>query len=119
MLAHNLLVLAALTATAAPVPPQDASGLRWKFEKGRTFYQEQTTQTVQTMSIGGSDVKQTQSQTLVISWTPEKEDGDRSPIAGRAGRAGRSLPDPSRQLATGTSDGLARANKSPVPHRSR
>ena len=77
MLAYNLLVLAALTATAAPVPPQDASGLRWKFEKGHTFYAEVTTRTEQTMSIMGTDTKQTQLQTFVFSWTPEKEDGDR------------------------------------------
>jgi hypothetical protein len=77
MLAHSLLVLAALTATAAPVPPEDASGLRWKFEKGQTFYQVQTTRSSQTVTVAGSDLKQTQSLTYVMSWTPEKQDGDR------------------------------------------
>jgi Family of unknown function (DUF6263) len=77
MLGHNLLVLAALTATAAPVPPDDASGLRAKFEKGRTFYQEMTCHTAQTMNVLGQEIKQTQTQTYVTSWTPEKQDGDR------------------------------------------
>ncbi len=77
MLAHNLLVLTALAATAAPLPPDDPSGLRWKFEKGHTFYQEVTTHTRQTMKVMGQEVKQTQEQTFILSWTPEKEDGDR------------------------------------------
>jgi hypothetical protein len=77
MLGHNLLVLAALTATAAPLPPDEGSGLRAKFEKGRTFYQEVTTHTRQTMTVMGTEVKQTQEQTFVMSWTPEKQDGDR------------------------------------------
>jgi hypothetical protein len=77
VLANNLLVLAALAATAAPVPSEDASGLRWKFEKGRTFYQEMTTHVTQTMTVMGQEVKQTQNQTFVLSWTPEKQDGDR------------------------------------------
>jgi hypothetical protein len=64
---------------------EDAAGLtlRWKFEKGRSFYQEVTTETNQSMQIGGvdvttkvmgSDVKQTQSQTFVFSWTPKERD---------------------------------------------
>jgi hypothetical protein len=77
MLAQNLLVLAALTATAAPLPNQDAPGLRWKFEKGRTFYEQMTTRTDQTMTLMGTEVKQVHKQTFVFSFTPEKQDGDR------------------------------------------
>jgi hypothetical protein len=77
MLGQNLFVLAALTATAAPLPKDDDTGLRTKFEKGRTFYQEVTTHTSQIMTVMGTEVKQTQVQTFVMSWTPEKQDGDR------------------------------------------
>jgi hypothetical protein len=76
MMSSSLVVWAALTATAAPLPPADASGLRWKFEKGQTFYEEQTTTTVQTMTVMGTEVKQRVTTVFVLSWTPEKKDGD-------------------------------------------
>jgi hypothetical protein len=71
----HLLLLAALSAPAAPLPPEP-SGLVLKFEKGRTIYQEMTTRTDQTMKLLGQEVKQTQKQTFILSWTPEKQDGD-------------------------------------------
>jgi hypothetical protein len=71
----HLLLLAALAAPAAPLP-QESSGLVVKFEKGRTFYQTITTHTDQTMKVLGQEVKQSQNQTFVLSWTPEKRDGD-------------------------------------------
>lgn len=59
----------------------DASGdkalLKWKFEKGKTFYQKQVTETKQTMKVMNSDVVQTQKQTFYFSWTPESQDGDK------------------------------------------
>lgn len=59
----------------------DASGekalLKWKFVKGKTFYQKQVTETKQTMKVMNSDVVQTQKQTFYFSWTPESEDGDK------------------------------------------
>jgi Family of unknown function (DUF6263) len=75
MMGHQLLVLAALAAPAAPLPPAP-SGLVVKFEKGHTFYQTMTTHTDQSLKVLGQDVKHTQNQTFVLSWTPEKQDGD-------------------------------------------
>jgi len=52
--------------------------LTWKaFDKpGDKFYQEMTTETVQTMKVMGMEVKQTQSQTFYMEWNPEKNDKD-------------------------------------------
>jgi hypothetical protein len=51
--------------------------LKWKFEKDKPFYQEMTTETNQTMTVMGQDVKQTQKQTFYFSWTPkEQKDGN-------------------------------------------
>ncbi|HZT82512.1 MAG TPA: DUF6263 family protein [Gemmataceae bacterium] len=52
--------------------------LAWKFEKGKPFYQEMTTETKQTMKVMGSDVVQNQKQTFYFSWTPEKQEADGS-----------------------------------------
>ncbi len=59
----------------APEPAAKAS-LKWKLEKGKTFYQKMTTKTDQNMKILNSEPKQTQNQTFYFSWTPEKQDGD-------------------------------------------
>jgi hypothetical protein len=48
--------------------------LKWKFEKDKTFYQEVTTVTKQTMKVMGMDIVQNQTQTFIFSWTPEKQD---------------------------------------------
>jgi RNA polymerase sigma factor (sigma-70 family) len=65
----------------APRPPADAKKgagvtLRWKFEEGRPFYQEVTTQTQMTMKFMNNDIRQAQTQTFVFSWTPVEKDGD-------------------------------------------
>jgi hypothetical protein len=44
--------------------------IKWKFEKGKTFYQQLTTETTQDLKVMGQDVKQKQSQTFYFSWTP-------------------------------------------------
>jgi hypothetical protein len=69
------LVAFALVSLIAPAFGQDAgTKLQWKFEKDKTFYQEMTTKTEQTMKVMGSDIKQTQTQTFYFSWTPVKKD---------------------------------------------
>jgi hypothetical protein len=50
--------------------------LKWKLEKGKTFYQKMTTKTDQNMKILSSEPKQSQVQTFYFSWTPEKQEGD-------------------------------------------
>jgi hypothetical protein len=54
---------------AAPVFGQEAVKLEWKFDKGKTFYQEVTTETKQDMKVMGMDINQTQKQTFYFSWT--------------------------------------------------
>lgn len=66
-----LLVLAGFAMTA---PAQDTLDLKWKFEKGKVFYQEVTTKTEQKIKVMGMDVAQNQEQTFIFSWTPEKQD---------------------------------------------
>ena len=66
------LLVAAGTATAALA--QDSAELKWKFEKGKTFYQEMTTRTEQRMKVMGQDVSQNQEQTFIFSWTPKEQD---------------------------------------------
>src|SRR5262249_16568554 len=61
-------------AEKAPVTTKAA--LKWKLEKGKTFYQKVTTKTDQNMKIMSSEPKQTQTQTFYFSWTPDKQDGD-------------------------------------------
>jgi hypothetical protein len=70
------LVALALVALVVPAFGQDATTLKWKFEKDKPFYQEMTTTTDQTMKVMGSDIKQNQEQTFYFSWTPVKQDGD-------------------------------------------
>jgi hypothetical protein len=67
----------ALVGLMAPAFAQDAATkLGWKFEKGKTFYQEMKTTTEQTMKVMGSDIKQKQEQTFWFSWTPKEQKGD-------------------------------------------
>ncbi len=56
------------------------AGLKWKFEKDKTFYQKMTTKTVQTMKVMNNDVNQTQNQTFYFSWKPTKIEGDKVTI---------------------------------------
>lgn len=65
------LIAGAITTSAAA---QQSAELKWKFEKGKTFYQQVTTRTEQTMRVMGLDVAQSQEQTLYFSWTPRQRD---------------------------------------------
>jgi len=67
-----LLTLASVSAPAPEAKPV----YRWQFEKGKTFYQEVTTETRQTMTIMGNNVAQTQKQVFVFSFTPQRREGD-------------------------------------------
>ncbi|NBO91984.1 MAG: hypothetical protein EBV06_06680 [Planctomycetia bacterium] len=51
--------------------------MKWKFEKGKTFYQKMFTKTVQNMKVMNNDVPQTQAQTFYFGWTPTKVEGDK------------------------------------------
>jgi hypothetical protein len=68
-----LVGLALLPARAADDKPVT---LKWKLEKDKTFYQEMTTTTKQTMKVMNSDVNQNQTQTFIFSWTPTAVDKD-------------------------------------------
>src|SRR5438132_702578 len=62
-----------------PGPSQQADKLEWKFEKSKTFYQEMTTKTKQTMKIMAMDnITQNHDQTFIFSWTPVQEDNDKN-----------------------------------------
>jgi hypothetical protein len=67
-----------LAAAGLPVLAQEKVDLKWKFEKDKPFYQELTTETTQVMKIMGQDVNQKQKQTFYFSWTPEKEEENKS-----------------------------------------
>jgi hypothetical protein len=54
--------------TPAPAAGPEAT-LQWKLEKGKTFFQELTTETKQNMEVMGMKVDQTQKQTFYLSWT--------------------------------------------------
>jgi len=54
----------------------DTVDLKWKFEKGKTFFQELSTDTKQSMKVMGMDIAQNQKQTFYFSWTPKEEDKD-------------------------------------------
>jgi hypothetical protein len=65
----------------APSSAQEKTTLKWKFEKGKTFYQEMTQEVKMTMNAGaggpGSQVLNTVKQTWYISWTPEEQQKDK------------------------------------------
>jgi hypothetical protein len=71
VLRHRYLgALVLVAGLAAPAVGQDTTDLKWKFEKGKTFYQELTTDTKQEMNVMGMPINQTQKQTFYFSWTP-------------------------------------------------
>jgi hypothetical protein len=71
-----LLILVGLTLPAFAADDETAE-LKWKFEKDKTFYQEMSTATKQTMKVMGMDITQNQNQTFYFSWTPkEQKDGN-------------------------------------------
>jgi RNA polymerase sigma factor (sigma-70 family) len=67
-------------AAAARRPADQRRGpavaLRWKFEEGRPFYQEVTTETLQTMKVMNNDVRQAQKQTFYFRWEPVEKKRD-------------------------------------------
>jgi hypothetical protein len=68
-----------IVGVIAPAFAQDKPvNLTWKFEKDKTFYQEMTTETDQTIKVMGSDVVQKQKQTFFMSWTPKEQDKDKN-----------------------------------------
>jgi len=91
-----LLVLAALAGITIPVVGQDKDkdkgkepdkskagdkvSMKWKFEKGKAFYQKMVTKTTQNMKVMNNDVNQTQNQTFFFKWTPTKVEKDKATI---------------------------------------
>ena len=75
---RSIFVLLAFVGLAAPTFAQDADDLKWKFEKGKTFYQELTTDTKQEMDVMGMKINQNQKQTFYLSWTPEAQGTDKN-----------------------------------------
>jgi hypothetical protein len=69
------VLLLTLASVSAPAPEAKAL-YKWQFEKGKTFYQEVTTESRQTMTIMGNNVAQTNRQVFVFSFTPERREGD-------------------------------------------
>jgi hypothetical protein len=67
-----LTAVLVLAGAALPASVQGADELKWKFEDGKSFYQEITTKTDQTMKISGQSINQTQLQTFYFKWTPKK-----------------------------------------------
>lgn len=64
-------------AKEAPKAEKATGGLEYKAFAGKApFYQELTTETVQTMKVMGQEVKQEQKQTFYIQWTPLEPKGD-------------------------------------------
>src|SRR5262249_19749646 len=74
----RLIPLFLLGLFALPAWAQEGkTELKWKFEKGKPFYQELSTDTTQDIKVMGMDVKQKQKQTFYFSWTPiEQKDKD-------------------------------------------
>jgi len=57
-----------------PKDTGDKVSMKWKFTKGKAFYQKMVTKTVQNMKVMNNDVNQTQNQTFIFSWTPTAVD---------------------------------------------
>src|ERR1700730_8174203 len=67
-----LAMLGFVVASSGADPVPGATTLKWKFEKDKTFYQEMSTDTTQTIKISGTDVKNVQKQTFWFSWKPSE-----------------------------------------------
>jgi hypothetical protein len=66
-----------LTVASVSAPAPEAKPVyRWQFEKGKTFYQEVTTESRQTMKIMGNNVAQAHKQVFIFSFAPQRRDGD-------------------------------------------
>jgi hypothetical protein len=66
----RLIALVVVLGLVVPGFAQDSVELKWKFEKDKTFYQEMTTTTKQTMKVMNMDITQNHSQTFWFSWAP-------------------------------------------------
>jgi len=71
------LVMGLVLVTGMSALAQDTSGIVWKFEKDKSFFQEMTTTTTQTITVMGQTVSQSQSHTFYFKWTPLKQEGDK------------------------------------------
>ena len=69
-----LIAIPVLAFLAAPALGQAPVDLKWKFEKGKIFYQEMTTEVVQHIKVQGQDLQQRQKSTFWYQWTPLKEE---------------------------------------------
>lgn len=76
MFHRRCFVAVLLLGLAVPAFGQDTVDLKWQFEKDKTFYQEMSTITKQTMKVLGMDITQNQNQTFIFSWTPKEQDKD-------------------------------------------
>jgi hypothetical protein len=56
------------------VKAEESVWIGWKLEVGKTFYQEMTTDTTQTMTVMGQNITQKQKVTFYLSWTPVAKD---------------------------------------------
>ena len=65
---------------ASAEPGGDKVGIKWKFEKDKTFYQKMVTKTVQIMKVMNNDVNQTQNQTFYFSYKPTAVAADKVTI---------------------------------------
>jgi hypothetical protein len=63
-------------AATKETPKGQAVTLKWKFDKGKSFYQTMVTETDQTMKVNNNNVKQTQKQTFYFSWKVDDVAGD-------------------------------------------
>jgi len=54
----------------------DTVDLKWKFAKGKAFYQTMTTTTKQDITVMGMKIPQTQTQTFYFKWDPKEKKGD-------------------------------------------
>ncbi len=68
--------LAESKAAEAKAESKEKVSLKWKFEKGKPFYQKMTTDTKQTMTVMSNQVQQTQNQVFYFSYTPQEQQGD-------------------------------------------
>ena len=73
---HWLWLLALMLIPVAPAAAQERPVWKGFDEINKPFWQEQKTETHQTMKIQGMEVVQKQSQTFYIKWTPLAKDNN-------------------------------------------
>lgn len=74
------IVFSFVTFVVAALPAFSQTDLSWKFTKDKSFYQEMTTETTQTMKVQGTDVNQSQKQTFYFQWTPLNVDDKKNEV---------------------------------------